>query len=227
MKRSFINRKIKEGITFLESMNFQIPPFAYWKSEDWETKGAEYDEIRDCMLGWDITDFGTGDFDVVGLLVITLRNGLQKSEKYFKEYAEKCLILQKEQMVPMHYHYYKMEDIINRGGSDILVRLYNAGTDDSLDTAEVPVYKDGHRYFIEAGGIVRLKHGESITLPPRQYHMFWAENDMAVVGEVSKVNDDNTDNHFFEAPARFPEIEEDVKKEYLLFSEYPKIKGGQ
>ena len=35
---------------------------------DWQKIGHEYDEVRDCMLGWDITDYGLGDFDKVGFL---------------------------------------------------------------------------------------------------------------------------------------------------------------
>lgn len=40
-----------------------------------ENKRKEYDEIRDNMLGWDITDFGLGDFEHTGFSLITLRNG--------------------------------------------------------------------------------------------------------------------------------------------------------
>ena len=42
--------------------------------EEWKTKGHEFDEIRDNMLGWDITDYGMGDFDKYGfpcLLFVT------------------------------------------------------------------------------------------------------------------------------------------------------------
>ena len=80
---------------------------------------------------------------------------------------------------------------------------------------------DGRRFTVPAGSEIRLKPGESITLPPRQYHTFWAEGGTALVMEVSKVNDDNVDNHFLTAPGRFPTIEEDEEKAYLLFSEYP------
>ena len=221
MKRSVINRKIREGLAFMREMNFAPPPFLYWSPAEWETKGNEYNEIRDCMLGWDITDYGLGDFDKIGLLVITIRNGIAGSEKYFKEYAEKILILQDGQVTPMHFHFYKMEDIINRGGADLLIQVYGSTPTKDLSSEPVEIFSDGRRFTVEAGTTLRFKPGESITLLPYQYHKFWADGGTILVGEVSKVNDDNTDNHFHTAPARFPEIEEDEPKKYLLFTEYP------
>jgi D-lyxose ketol-isomerase len=80
-------------------------------------KGCECDEIRDNMLGWDITDYGLGNFSGTGLVLITLRNGSQKPDRYRKPYAEKLLISRENQMCPMHFHWYKMEDIINRAAA--------------------------------------------------------------------------------------------------------------
>ena len=45
------------------------------------------------MLGWDITDFGLGDFDKIGFGLITIRNGNRNNDKYKKVYAEKLLFL--------------------------------------------------------------------------------------------------------------------------------------
>ena len=205
-------------------MNYQAPPFVYWTPEEWAEKGGEYNEIRDCMLGWDITDFGTGNFDNTGLLVITLRNGIKNSEVYKKPYAEKCLIVQDNQVTPMHFHYYKTEDIINRGHSNVLIELYNSADDERLADTMVTVNVDGRKFQVAAGTVVCLKPGEGITLPPYLYHKFWADGGTALVVEVSTVNDDNIDNHFLTAPARFPEIVEDEPPQYLLFSEYPDAK---
>ncbi|NLO74493.1 MAG: D-lyxose/D-mannose family sugar isomerase, partial [candidate division WS1 bacterium] len=58
MKRSEINQIIREGLEFCQEMKFCLPPFALWTPEDWTTRGHEYDEIRDNMLGWDVTDHG-------------------------------------------------------------------------------------------------------------------------------------------------------------------------
>ena|SRR5690554_1431468 len=43
------------------------------------------------MLGWDITDFGSGEFYKRGLFLFTLRNGKYKVDK--KPYAEKIMIV--------------------------------------------------------------------------------------------------------------------------------------
>ena len=72
MKRSELNKIIKDGADFMEKMNFKLPPFAFWGPKEWAEKGHEYDEIRDNMLGWDITDFGSGDYLKKGLFLFTV-----------------------------------------------------------------------------------------------------------------------------------------------------------
>ncbi len=66
---------MRENLEFIEKMGFRLPPFAFYKPDEWKTLGHEYDEIRDHMLGWDITDYGHGDFSKIGLFLFTLRNG--------------------------------------------------------------------------------------------------------------------------------------------------------
>ena len=66
MKRSEINRALKELEAMCEKYCCYLPPFCHFTPEQWQTLGHEYDEVRDCMLGWDITDYGMGDFDKVG-----------------------------------------------------------------------------------------------------------------------------------------------------------------
>ena len=224
MKRSEINNLMKEAVCFIDKMNFKLPPFVFWSPEEWKTKGDEYDEIRDNMLGWDITDFGSGDFEKVGLLLITLRNGNLHNEKYEKKYAEKLLIVKEEQITPYHFHWYKMEDIINRGGGNLMVKVYNSTPDEQFDMENpVTVHIDGHKYQVEPGAVITLEPGQSITIPRGQYHKFWGEkgSGMILLGEVSMVNDDRTDNRFYEETGRFPAIEEDEKPLYLLGNEYP------
>ena len=127
MKRSEINKIMDEALNFFEKQNFRLPPFARWTLKEWNAKGDEVKEIRDNMLGWDITDYGQGDFQKIGLLLITLRNGNQQyPEQYPKPYAEKIMIVREEQVTPMHFHFYKMEDIINRGGGNLVIKLYNS-----------------------------------------------------------------------------------------------------
>ena len=224
MKRSELNQIMKNAVEFIDKMNFKLPPFAFWSPEEWAQKGHEYDEIRDNMLGWDITDFGSGDFFKIGLLMFTIRNGNFNDPKYVKPYAEKLLIVEDGQITPYHFHWSKMEDIINRGGADLIVKVYNSTEDGRFADTDVDIYMDGRHFTVAAGSTVRLKPGESITLQTGMYHSFWAEGGKVLLGEVSKVNDDRVDNRFYESTGRFPEIEEDEKPLYLLGNEYPVAK---
>jgi D-lyxose ketol-isomerase len=221
MKRSQINTTINEAIAFCKKMNFILPPFSQWSPKEWDTKGHEYDEIRDNGLGWDVTDFGSGNFKKEGLTLFTLRNGNAKNPKYIKTYCEKLLLVEEEQVTPYHFHFNKMEDIINRGGGNLLCRVCNATEDEKLVNTPVKVMTDGRHYTVSAGDIVTLRPGESITFPPRMYHEFWAEKETVLAIEVSKLNDDVTDNRFLNAK-RFPGITEDENPLYLLCNEYPK-----
>lgn len=223
MKRSELNQIMRDALAFIDEHKFCLPPFVTWTMEDWKTKGSEYTEIKDNMLGWDITDFGSGEFHKCGLLMITLRNGNFHNPKYKKPYAEKLLISREGQITPYHFHWKKMEDIINRGGGTLVVKSYNSGKDGSFLDTPVNIFKDGRSYRVDAGEEVRLKNGESITLVPGQYHSFWAEEHTCLIGEVSIMNDDNVDNRFFDKVGRFPKIEEDEPILYPLFSEYPDL----
>ena len=55
MKRSEINKALKELEAMCAQEHCYLPPFCHFTPEEWESKGHEYDEVRDCMLGWDIT----------------------------------------------------------------------------------------------------------------------------------------------------------------------------
>ena len=122
MKRSEINAALKEMEQMIIDYKVALPTFCYFTPQEWQEKGHEYDEIRDNMLGWDITDYGLGKFEEVGFSLITLRNGnLKMKDKYKKTYAEKLLYIKESQYSPMHFHWNKMEDIINRGGGDLMV----------------------------------------------------------------------------------------------------------
>jgi len=221
MKRSQINRIIDESLEFCQRMNFHLPPFAEWSPEDWASKGRGYDEIRDNMLGWDVVDFNLGKFEEMGCVLFTIRNGNQQLNQYEKSYCEKLLIIVDDQITPYHFHFNKMEDIINRAGGDLMVQVYNADENEQLADTPVEVNNDGYIHTVEAGTIVRLTPGESITLPHYQYHKFWAEGGTVLCGEVSMVNDDNVDNRFLEELERYPTIEEDEPARYLLCTEYP------
>lgn len=225
MKRSEINSVIKEMETLIKKHGFEIPPFCKWTKEDWKTKNHEYDEIRDNMLGWDITDYGLGKFNEVGFALITIRNGNVKNVKYKKPYAEKLLMLRPGQSAPMHFHFNKMEDIINRGGGDVYITVYNSDEDGSFANTDVVINKDGREYTVVAGSKVKLSPGESITIYPYLYHDFYVEEESepVLLGEVSMCNDDVTDNRFYKNIGRFPKIEEDEEPYRLLCNEYDKF----
>ena len=225
MKRSEINRALREMEGMLAKYRFSLHPFCRFSPEEWANKGHEYDEIRHNMLGWDITDYGLGDFDRVGFSLITLRNGnLARQDLYPKPYAEKLLYIREGQYSPNHFHWHKMEDIINRGGGTLLIRVFNSLPDEEMDRVSgVTVHLDGVVRTVPAGTQVRLEPGMSISIQPRLYHDFTVEpgTGPVLIGEVSQVNDDNTDNRFNPPVGRFPAIEEDEPPYRLLCNEYP------
>ena len=225
MKRSEINRNIREAEKLFESISFKLPPFASIPAGEWATLGHEYDEIRDRMLGWDLTDFGSGDFEKIGLLLVTLRNG-EFGNPESKTYAEKIMVVRENQVTPTHFHWNKMEDIICRGGGNLLVKVNLSNPDESISDADVPLMLDGYHTTVKAGTVLRLTPGHSITMQRGLYHSFWAEEGFgpAIVGEVSMANDDLHDNRFLEGCGRFSPIEEDEAPVYLLCNEYPAAK---
>ncbi len=224
MKRSDINRIIANAKAFFAEHRFYLPPFAHWTPDEFRAraKGPDVREILDVGLGWDITDFGLDAFEQKGLVLFTVRNGHCNDERYPKSYAEKIMIVGEEQLTLTHYHWKKTEDIINRGGGNLVLKLHNATTDNGLAETPVTYQQDGMTYTIPAGGDVTLQPGESITLPPRVFHSFWGEAGCGavMVGEVSAVNDDHNDNCFYYKQLRFPEIEEDEAPLHLLVGDY-------
>ena len=224
MKRSEINAAIRRMEAFAKQQGFVLPPFCNWTPEDWAQKSGEFDEIRDNMLGWDVTDYGMGDFSKMGFSLVTIRNGnFAKRERYPKPYAEKLLYLEDGQYSPMHFHWSKMEDIINRGGGNVLIRVYNSTRDELFDTGDVTLHCDGREFTVPAGTQIRLTPGESIAIQPYLYHDFTVEagTGPVLLGEVSMCNDDVHDNRFYEPLGRFSTIEEDEAPYRLLCNEYP------
>ncbi|MDC0948453.1 D-lyxose/D-mannose family sugar isomerase [Gammaproteobacteria bacterium] len=222
MKRTEINQIMRNGAEFIADHSFRLPPFSSWSFADWEAHLLDAEEIVRGGLGWDVTDFGNDDFEGSGVLLFTLRNGElpARNAPLGRCYGEKLLVVRDQQMVPLHYHLHKTEDIINRSGGNLSVRLFDTHADGGIDHEhKVTVMCDGLYRTVDAGGIVRLEPGESITLMPGIAHAFWGEGDV-LLGEVSSVNDDHNDNYFAETMARFPTIEEDEEPWRLLVSDY-------
>lgn len=228
MKRSEINKALRELEAMAAEHRFILPPFCHITPKEWAAKGHAYDEIRDNMLGWDITDYGLGNFDKVGFSLITIRNGnLKRRDRYRKTYAEKLLYLKEGQYSPNHFHWSKMEDIINRGGGNLLIRVYNSLPDETVDREGIVIlHLDGVETIVPAGTQITLAPGESISIQPYLYHDFEVKpgTGAVLIGEVSECNDDNTDNRFEQPVGRFPKIEEDEPPYRLLCNEYPAAK---
>ena len=225
MKRSQINAAIHKMEALAKKHGFLLPPFCHFTPDDWQNKDHSYNEIRAAMLGWDVTDYGKGNFAETGFTLVTIRNGILNHPQYNKAYAEKLLMLEEGQYSPMHFHWYKMEDIINRGGGTALITVYNCTPEEDFADTPVTVMMDGRHFTVPAGTVIRLTPGDSITIPPYLYHDFKVEAGTgdALLGEVSMCNDDANDNRFYEPLGRFPEIEEDEAPYRLLCNEYPAV----
>lgn len=225
MKRSEINAEFAWAKALLTKNNIRLPDRAYWTMAEWIANKPLIGTIAKTTLGWDITDYGTGRFLEIGAVLYTLRNGRQDDPSVGVPYCEKYILMKDGQRLPKHYHVSKTEDIINRAGGVLEVRLWNTDADGrELDT-DVSVYMDGIARTFKAGERIRITQGNSITLTPRIAHIFGPEPGSGdiVVGEVSKVNDDATDNYFMEPTSFFAAIEEDVPAEHPLTNEYGKL----
>lgn len=223
LTRSIINRNVMQAKQCFQRFGISLPPFAFWTVDDWATRGHDADEVRDCMLGWDVTDFGSGNFAEIGRVLFTLRNGTTRKPGYPKIYAEKLLWDPEIQRAPAHYHLSKMEDICCRAGGNILVQLTGLNPDGTPSDRPLNVKVDGIATKISAKGIVRLNPGMSVNIPARTIHQFWGEEGTGetVSSEVSSVCDDWSDNVFLEPAERFPVLVEDASKHHLLCHEYP------
>ncbi|MDR0932492.1 MAG: D-lyxose/D-mannose family sugar isomerase [Victivallales bacterium] len=225
MKRSFVNAVIRDGMEFFQEHRFLLPPFAYFSPDDWRSRTADASEIFDLKLGWDVTTFGSGDFEHTGLLLFTLRNGLGKT--YPKPYAEKIMIVREGQITPRHFHWHKREDIINRGGGNLVIELFRADpVHNCLDNGEFIISVNGMRKVMKSADKLILHPGNSVCLEPIHAHCFYGEPGAGtvLVGEVSMVNDDSADNCFVDGVPRFDPIEEDEPIAFLLASDYKNMR---
>ena len=220
MKRSEINAAIARAIALLEQNRWSLPPWAHWTAEQYAGAGATAKYLRDHQMGWDVTDFGSGDFARRGLTLFCVRNGVQ-SDPNEKPYAEKLLFVHEAQETPMHRHRVKMEDIINRAGGVLVLEFAHADEAGKATDAPVTVRVDGVARTLMPSEKLRLNPGESVTIERGVYHRFYGDSGkgLVLVGEVSQVNDDRADNYFLEPIGRFAEIEEDELPVRRLWNE--------
>lgn len=223
MLRSEINACIEHAKELYASIAFKLPEWAHYSPQQWDAEPDLAKWCRGHQMGWDVTDYGEGNFDKRGLILFCLRNGILRQPGEVP-YAEKIMIVGENQECPWHYHKVKMEDIIVRGGGNLVIELCNLTEDGQMDRVnDVHVRTDGKLNILPAGGKVVLEPGQSVTLPRTLVHRFYGQKGKGpvIVGEVSQVNDDLTDNYFFDCDARFTKIEEDVAPIHPLWNELP------
>ncbi len=227
MKRSEIQQAVRWARDFLQQNNFALPMFADWTPEEWKRRRKEADVIIRTMRGWDVTTFGHDDFSKMGAVLFTIRNGLPDGSAGCP-YAEKLILMKEGQVLPNHYHLQKTEDIINRGGGILLIRVYNSLPDGKVDLEnDVRILTDGTERYVPAGTDVEITRGNSMTIYPGLYHLFTPKPGCGdlIVGEVSSVNDDRTDNYFEDSRPRFIPVEEDCPITVPLCNEYEDLFG--
>lgn len=225
MKRSEIQSAIDWAKALLEKNGFALPMFANWTMDKWHEHRKEADTIIKTMRGWDVTTFGHDDFDQMGAVLFTIRNGLPDGSAGCP-YAEKLILMKEGQVLPNHYHAQKTEDIINRGGGILLIKVYNSLPDGTVDRkGDVRILMDGIERYVPAGTEVEVTRGNSMTIYPGLYHLFTPKPGYGdlIVGEVSSINDDNSDNYFEGGRPRFVPIEEDVPVQVPLCNEYDQL----
>lgn len=224
MKRSVINQLIKEAEIFFTQYGFHLPSWKNYTTADWQANVELASYLYTHQVGWDVTDFGSGDFATRGLLLFCVRNGIQ-GQVGEKPYAEKIMVVRENQETPFHYHKVKMEDIIVRAGGNLLMECYNVDSNgQELDTL-VEIFVDGRKTIVKPREVLRLCPGESVTVTRNLMHRFYGEPGagLVMVGEVSQVNDDTSDNYFAAPLGRFSQIEEDIDKQYHLWTDLAEV----
>lgn len=224
MKRSAVNQAIAWAKDYLQKNNIHLPEYAYWPLETWKANAGKLDTVRKVMLGWDITDYGLNDFEHIGSVLYTVRNGSIDDKNVGVPFCEKYIVMRDGQRLTNHYHVAKTEDIINRAGGTLRLYLWKVDPATGKMTDEdVDVYMDGVLHTFKAGEEVLVEPGNSISLTPYIAHIFGPKpgSDL-VVGEVSSINDDNTDNYFLEECLRYTTIEDDEPMTCPLCNEYDK-----
>jgi D-lyxose ketol-isomerase len=186
MKRSEINAAYREASACFARHGWALPP----------------------NPKWDITDFGLGDFERFGLVLVNLAEE--------PEYCEKLMYARPGQTTPMHAHRRKKEDIICRHGR-LSIEIWPSLPKEEQRGAPFKIERNGEWSHARAGEPLILEAGERVTITPGQYHTFFPVSEDCVIGEVSTANDDTNDN-FFTDPriGRFPEIEEDEPPQVRL-----------
>jgi D-lyxose ketol-isomerase len=227
MLRSEIDAAIDSARAFADAAVFPLPEFAGWSRDEWLGRVDRLGPTISRGLGWDVTDFGRGDFARYGLCLCTIRNGrvADVNVPTAQTYAEKFMVIEVGQETPFHLHPRKTEDIINRGGGVLHVEVYPADGN-QLGSGMTTTLVDGVETDVAAGDRILIRPGQSIQIPSGAFHRFWAVDARVLGGEVSATNDDDNDNVFLESFPRYASIDEDAPARYLLVGEYAAILGS-
>lgn len=215
MNRSEINAAIREAEGLLAEHKWLLPDWAGWSEADYAADPELTGYLTSRQLGWDVTDFGLGDFAHIGLTLFCARNGIQ-GDPTTVPYAEKLLFVREGQVTPFHSHKVKMEDIMVRGGGNLMCAFTREGS-----SADDPVRVDGRVIDDPYAAPIRLTPGQGITVPRGMKHSFWGApgTGTAFCAEISQCNDDLSDNYFLDPIGRFSTIEEDAPKLHPLWNE--------
>ena len=220
MKRSEINAAIVEAKDMIDKYSWVLPKWGYWSKKEYDKNPTLKKYLKEHQMGWDVTDFGKGEFSKKGITLFCIRNGIQGNNDD-KPYAEKLLFMRECQEIPFHSHKVKLEDIINRGGGDLVIEFLEVDSNQIELNSKIDVLIDGEIVSIAPREPLILKRGQSVTVERNIYHKFYSAkgSGMVMAGEVSQVNDDNKDNYFLESLGRFSEIEEDEEAIHPLWNE--------
>jgi len=192
MKRSEVNSAVNMAKNHFEKHNWNLPP----------------------SPRWDVTDFGLGEFDRFGLVLVNLTEE--------QEYCEKIMFAKKGQTTPAHAHKVKKEDIICREGTLCIQcwKDYYANGNGNGKSLTFELKLNGEYKTFKNGETVELKPGERLTITQHIYHEFYPSSDYCIIGEVSTANDDENDNYFINPMiGRFSEILEDEQPAVKLVSD--------
>jgi D-lyxose ketol-isomerase len=225
MRRSFIDDRIEAMLALCDRHGFRLPSFAHWDEARYRREAASVRHIRDAGLGWNVVEFKPGAFRKRGLTLFTLRMGDWRSlaSGAGRLYAEKAMMAEDGQVTPHHFHIVKTEDILNRGGARFVVELFKVDAEGTRRDERFKIQKDAETLDLAPGARVSLEPGESLTLEPFVAHSFWAEGGAVLAGEISRANDDASDNYFLPPLEPFAAIEEDAPSRYVTLRDYPKF----
>jgi len=237
MKRSEINSAIERAIGNAKKNGVALPKWAAWAPAQFD---ASTDGIRHQKLGWKVVDFGVGDFEHCGLVILALCSPLvdefgapltkpqQVGTRQYPvtAFSRKFLFVQAGQTEPHHFHRQKeRKEVTVVAGAPVRFELAWGDGDKALSKNDVDVQVDGIWHHLPAGGAVVVNAGETITLPGNLSHIISVEGGGAdsILLETSTANNDRSDNIFpFMTPTSKPVIEDEDAR-YQLLDEHASV----